>query len=253
MNNNFPNLFRQYSNVELLKIIQRPADYQTEAINAANEILAGRNVSEVEYREVELFYEVIDLKEQQRLEKFNAINNKFTDFLEPLLQPKTEIKRSKWLNVFLLFVALQFLWSIFKTIKRFINFFGCSYCLFDITYAADVLTLFYVPVVFYLLYKRKKWGWILLFADALISGLSAILGSFALYTYSQIMPVPRGEVSAIVWTIFANVALIIFLWREDIAAHFGLTEEEKKKLAIRILLVVAALFGGILVAFELMK
>ena len=249
MSNGFLNTFQQYSNVELLKIVKRPADYQPEAINAAAEILTSRNVSEQELNEVEFFYYNIDLKEQEKQEKLNAINDKVTDFLEPLLQPKTETNPGKWLNVFLLFIAIQYLWYIFKTVERFIDFYKNHY-LFDFTYAGDVLTLFYVPLVFYLLYKRKKWGWILLFADAAFSGSSLLSESWILFKYQDIH---HGNVSTFLWSVFAEVALVIFLWRPEIADWFGIDEKEKKKFVIRIAAVVAALFAGMFGALALMK
>ena len=53
MNLDFYQLYRNYSNTELLKIVKQPGDYQTSAVTAATQILNERQVTAEEIQLIE--------------------------------------------------------------------------------------------------------------------------------------------------------------------------------------------------------
>lgn len=243
MPNEFLNRFSNYSNVELLRIIKRPDDYQPDALKAAIEIIATRKVTDNDQKEVEEYYETIAQNDKKKREQFELLKKKANNLFEPILQPTSSITPSKWLNIFLLAVAAQFIWSFCMTIKSMISFYECIGCGFDITYLGSFLNLIYIPLVFYLFYKRNKWGWILLFGDNLFSVLSSLSQSYIFFKYQTIH---QGDTGDFIWTLIIKSVFVVFLWREDIASYFNILPTDKKKYAFRIAGALLVLVAGLI-------
>src|SRR6266487_3556660 len=99
MNFNFYDQYKNYSNIDLLKIVKQPDNYQAAAVEAATQILNERQVSETELQQVDKYFQDIDAKEQLKKDKINFYKEKTVDFLEPVLKPTTEVKPHKWINI----------------------------------------------------------------------------------------------------------------------------------------------------------
>jgi hypothetical protein len=235
--------FQKYSNIELLKIIKRPDDYNPEAFSVAKEIIASRTITDEDNREAEIYFREIELKERAKREKIESYNKKLEDFLEPVIKPGSSIKAGKWLNLFLTLVAVQYLWYLFKAIKHFIQFYQYESLGFDLVMFSDYIILLYVPLVFYLLYKRKRWGWILLFADNLVSAFFLLCILPFQFVHNDTV---RGNIASDLWTLFISIAFVAFLWREDIASYCGVDSMDKKKYAYRISILAVILSAGLL-------
>lgn len=229
MNFDFNQQFKDYSTVDLLKIVKRPGEYQPTAVAAAERLLQERQVTPHEQQLVEQYFQDIDRFLQVKKEKADALKTKATDFFEPLLQPSEKVQPSKWVNILLLIIGVQYAWTLFQTVKRLINFFECFTCSFDITLFAETLTLFYIPLIFIFLFKRHRWGWILLFADNLLSLLSRLSQSYLFFEYQDIH---GGDTLTFLLPILIKAAFVLFLWRSSIAGYFKITDAIKKKTAI---------------------
>jgi hypothetical protein len=159
--------------MELLKIIKQPADYLPAAIADATQILSERQVTAEEIQIVDQYFLDIDTATRAKKEEKDALKSKMADLFEPILRPSEELEPNKWVNLLLLVIAIQYAWSIFNIIRRLISFSRCFFCRVDtsivISFSADFLTLLYVPLIFFLVFKRRRWGWILLFADNIFS------------------------------------------------------------------------------------
>ena len=91
MDFNFQEQYKSYSNVELLKITERPGDYQQAAVVAAQQVLSEREVS-VEDREfAATHYAELERSQQVNKELVDLYKNKAKDLLEPVLQPKEDV------------------------------------------------------------------------------------------------------------------------------------------------------------------
>ena len=166
MNFNFHEQFKDYSNIDLLKIVRQPANYQVTAVTVAEEILNTRQVSAEEISVVDQYLLDIENSEKDKKEKINALKSKVTDFLEPVLEPSAKTEPIKWLNILLLLTGIYYAWTFYNAVRGLIRFLKCTFCEFDIAIIFGLLTAIYVPFMFYFLLKRRRWGWILLFADA---------------------------------------------------------------------------------------
>lgn len=240
MNFKFHDQYKDYSNIELLKIVRRPNDYQTAAVDAATLILKEREISQTDIQQIDTYFGELDTKAKLKTDKINSYKDKATDFLEPVLNPSADVKPAKWLNIFLVFIALDYLWTFYNSIKAFALFSNCYGCTFDITMALSLVSLVYVPVVFYLLYKRKRWGWILLFADNLFTFIARLSQSYLFFKFQEIH---RGDTSAFIISILIKAAFVFFLWRVTISDFFGVTHKTKKDTAIAAT-VIAVFFVG---------
>jgi hypothetical protein len=235
MDFNFYDQYKTLSNVDLLKIVKKSAGYQPAAVEAATLLLAEREVPQADIDEVEGYFQE---KAKSKTEKINAYKEKAADFLEPIAYPGPEIKAVKWLNIFLVVVGLNYLWTLYLTVRSFVRILGCRDCGFDYTHGLQGLYLLYIPVVFYLLIKQKRWGWILLFADNVIAFILGLRSSVTFFEYRFIH---HGDPVAFLLPIFLHGGLAFFLWRKDISAFFGVTDKEKKN-TIGVALLLALLF-----------
>ncbi len=229
MDFDFYQQYKDYTNIDLLKIVRQPESYQSAAVVAAEDILRGRQVSEEEILFVDQYFQDIANSEKDKKEKIDALKDKVTDFLEPLHRPNKNVEPGKWLNILLLVIAIQYAQVLFNTARRLISFFQCNNCSFDITIIAGVFTLMYVPFIFFLLFKRRRWGWILLFADNLFVLISGVSQSYIFFKYQSIH---QGVTISFIIPILIRIAFMTFLWRDSITVHFGVTDAIKKKTAL---------------------
>jgi hypothetical protein len=226
---NFPDQYKDYSNIELLKIVRQPNEYQTEAVEAATTILKEREISETDLKQVDTYFNEIEAKAKIKSDKLNSYKEKAADFLQPIIKPGPEVKPAKWLNILLLFIALEYAWTFYNSIKRFIYFSRCDGCTFDITMVLTLVTLMYVPVIFFLLFKKSRWGWILLFADNLFVLISRLFQSYLIIKY---LANNYGDTATFIFSILIKAAFVFFLWRLPISDFFGVTDNSKKDTAI---------------------
>lgn len=229
MDFDFHQQYKDYANIDLLKIVRQPANYQSAAVTAAEEIIRGRQVSAEEISMVDQYFLDIDNSGKVKQEKIDGMKNKVTDFLDPVLHPSENVEPNKWVNILLLVIGLQYAWTVFNTAGRVIRFFQCSNCHFDVIIILELLLLLYVPLIFFLLLKRRRWGWILLFADNLFTLLVGISQSYIFFRYQSIH---QGDTTSFLLPILIRAAFLPFLWRDSIANHFGVNHETKKNTAI---------------------
>lgn len=229
MNFDFHQQYKDYSNIDLLKIAKRPGDYQPAAVEAATQLLDQRQITPGEIQFVDQYLQDIENSIKNKKDKIDAFKNKATDFLQPVLRPNEEIEPNKWVNILILVIGIQYTWSLFETAKGLIRFLQCEYCRSDIFIYAEILTLLYVPIIFLLLFKRKRWGWILLFADNLFSIIERVSESYLFFKHQGIL---HEETTYFLFPILIRILFAFFLWRQAISDHFNVTSEIKRKTAI---------------------
>lgn len=224
----FLELYKDYTNVQLLKIVNRPEDYQPKAVETAKILLEIRNVLDSEIKEVENFYLNIKQNEINKQEKINFLKKKAIELVQPIILPNEEFKPRIWLKIFLIVLALQYVWLLYKSVSYFIV--QANYN-FDFFLFIQIIALLYYSLILYLLFRKKKWGWILLFSDNLIVLLSS-LGR--IYHYVKYQNYYEESFIEIIIPILLRAAFLLFLFRKDISAYFKVT----RKLKINTLLIV---------------
>jgi hypothetical protein len=157
MSFDFHTTYNSMSNVELLKILLQKELYQAAAIEAAEKILASRNVSEEEKAMAE--NDVLGKKAevQRRAYKKEVIRNDADRFIRNILFPE---KRTPAYFIRFFSVVYFILWliSLVQDFRQYVFYWNYSVgmALFDaITRAAMLLMLFW-------LYRLNKKGWFLL-------------------------------------------------------------------------------------------
>ena len=259
MNFDFFDKYKDYSNIDLLKIVRRPSEYQVAAVDAATQILSEREVTQSDIDQVDIHFDEIDTETKRKTDKINSYKEKTADFFQPVLKPTSEVKPEKWLNILLLVIGLQYLWTLYINVSdllRFVKFvidcksygfdnstetvsyWTCFSNRFDPLVFFQIVTLIYVPIIFYLLFKRKRWGWILLFADTLFGLISLISQSYIFFKYQQYH---QGDTVSFFTQIIIKGLFVFFLWRNNISNFFNVTMEIKRKTAI-VTMIVTVLF-----------
>ena len=177
--NQFTELYKTFSDSDLLKIIRSPDDYQADAVVAAEHEINERQLSDVTVEEANA---EIDVELQEKLrqsEKRKAVENKvkgfaksFTDTVNPLDQSiPTTAKQIK-----LIVIVFGFI-SVFRFIKGFdmleFMFFADS-AEWDFYMVLYFVPLLLLPTATTMFWFRKKAGWVLLTAFLIYSAIQSL-------------------------------------------------------------------------------
>lgn len=225
MNFNFYELYKDYSTPELLRVLQRPGDYQATAVEVVKDILRERNHS---IEELGQFNQEVEAGGKTRTEKGNRFQEIAAFLAKPVLQSRQGVTPNKWLNVLLVLLVLQLIWSSYNGIEALSVYLQCLHCPTSITIWLMMLSPVFTGVVLFLLLKQRPLGWILFFGVYLFLCVIWLnqLNSFIRYYYQgglNILPL---------LPIIIKVLLLVFLWRKDVAGIFNVTKQTKKRTAL---------------------
>jgi len=229
MSFDFYHEYKTYSNIDLLKIVKRPKDYQTEALSAARAILIERDVTREEIHEVEEYYKNMEFPAKVKKEKIEAINSQVKDFFEPVLQPSEKVDTAKWINLLLLAIAIEYIFIVMSAWKQ-LKWYGRFDV--DIEYLMLTLVIFplvYIPIEFYLILKRKQWGWIMLFGENMFALITRIVLSI---TYVHYQNLRGGFDTSFFLPVVIRAIFLIFLWRQSVCDHFTISNRIRNRTAI---------------------
>lgn len=230
---NFLENYQSYSNIDLLKIVKRPNKYQPEAVAAAETILETRSVTEEELNIVAAYYTELDSQEKKSNEKIQQVINQTNDFLKPILQPSEKVNSTKWLNIIIFIVTLQYIREYIKVLAELKYMFTVNNYNWDSYSYFIIILLVYIPIVIYLLWKRKKWGWILLFSTTIFSVISQVIRIMLYAKYNDMFTFDPFEV---IIPVSINIALIYVLYKNNIAQAFQVNQKSKKEIAIIVII-----------------
>lgn len=228
MDFNFLETYKDYSTAELLKIVQHPDDYQPAAVDAATQLLSKRQISEADVQQADEYVQIKEQEAKKRAEKSNDYKAKTGELFEPFTNPEKELP-ARWIHYLLALIVLQYLWVLYTAFKHFVEFFNCSYCELNFYSVILIVSLVYIPVVFYLIYKKRKSGWIVLFAINLF-GLIMLLIPFVNIIYR--FAISTGTLITIVGPLLIKAAVTAFLWRKAVVRYFNVTEEARNRTAL---------------------
>ena len=175
----FSDYYKTLSNTDILEILDAPANYEPQAVEAAQQELNSRQLTEEEILEAGaplLVKRLTRIKQQEKIkaieEKVKSAGNLFADTMNPVV---TETPTStKLLRIITVVNALYFLYGLVKE-YRFIP--GIiSDMLHFYPFAALLLLLMVLePIALYLLWKRKSIGWSLFTIYLTFAAISSIL------------------------------------------------------------------------------
>ena len=175
----FDEKFKTYSNTDLLRVIENPNDYQSQAVETAKTIFSDRQLSEMEIKiardELEFERQEKLSKEQQKRAVENKVKNvgkSIFDHINPI-QKETPTSEKTIRIISILFGGL-FLFHLYKEFGMLRFMFTDSYAEWDFSMVLYFLPLIVIPTATILFYMRKKIGWLLLTIFLAYSAVSAI-------------------------------------------------------------------------------
>jgi hypothetical protein len=170
----FKEKYKAYTNLQLLYILNNSDDYQPKAVEAAKEIISGRQLNPEEL--AQLNNELETEKQAHRAATENSPLNRAINagrsasqlFIGTPETAATASERRLWI-IALLPVSIIFTWQLLSNFDLLLFMFSensVSWDFFDILFIHWLITY---PLTLYLLFKKKNWGWKL--AVFLLSGL----------------------------------------------------------------------------------
>jgi len=237
---NFYDQFGNYSTADLLRIIKEPEQYQLEAVTAAERILQERSISPADIAETDRYIQKVEAEKTARLKKLNFYKGKVAEIVEPILIPGTPLPPSRWFRLFIIAFGGIYVWTFYKFIKAQVHFLQCEGCRGDIFVWANLINISYLSIVFFLLLKKRRWGWILLVAGTASAIPTGIFQLYELYRFREIV---RFDSYTIISAMIVPIAFLFFLWREPIAGFFGV-DVKTKRLTTLIGAILGILYAG---------
>ncbi|MFN8713195.1 MAG: hypothetical protein ACK5Z2_10125 [Bacteroidota bacterium] len=181
----FKEKYKAYTNLQLLYILNNSDDYQPEAVEAAKEIISGRQLSP---DEIAMLKEELETEaEANRAASENSPLNRAINAGRSASQlfvgtPETAANASErrlWI-IALLPVSIIFIITFFFDSSLLLFLFSedsGSWEFYDILFIHWLITY---PLTFYLLFKKKNWGWklaVFLLSGSVSGNIGAIIFS----------------------------------------------------------------------------
>lgn len=254
MNFDYKTLYQNYKNEDLLLIVNKPEQYQAEAVSAAKDILKTRDVSREEEANIErvIYNEESNrkIKEDSKNALKTFIKSKLEYLVNPIKHPNKKISTLYWVVIFVIIQAVYYIIDLPSTIQglysNISNFsFGDSYSVFNIT--LNLVIILYSPYLWYLLLSRKKLGWILLTTATIQSAFSIPRTTYNLYLYSQLTEEEFSFTNNII-SACITILLLFFLLKKDSYTFFSITKPVRNKAVLytSIIFILISLFSFML-------
>jgi hypothetical protein len=219
MDSNFYEDFKTNSNEELISVIRQIGAHQPEAIAAAYKHLNERQVSDSEIFGLPAASTSADTA--------GANEDGQEDLLVPYLQETTVKSSNKWINIILSVIASQFFYQTIYTGWYFYkNNLNLS-LLFNYSY---IVPFFFVPILFLLVFKRKKWGWNILFAIHIIN-IIVTIGLHGRGLISGLIDDLSTLIGPVV-VLAVSTFMVSVLWKEEVARDFVVSKAKKQQAAM---------------------
>lgn len=166
--NQFSERYKGLNNANLIKIIEKQADYQLEAVEAARQELDSRKLSEAEMNAAKDELAELDLekasqsKTQNELEeKLRSLKASALDTFNPIQEsiPTTADKKIKLISIF---YGLILLYEWYKDSDLISLILSQDFSLWDWSTIFYAIPFFFLPLAIILFYLKKKIGWIMM-------------------------------------------------------------------------------------------
>jgi len=234
MDFDFPALYENYSNIELLRILLHPDQYQQEAVQAAGHILTSRDVTDDERRAAG--YVIPDPVSEEKYPMTNAYHQDITTDILEAFNPEGQKTVTIFKTVFVL-LCLYYLYVCYSRGSfvilslKYGDFSGI-----DILYG--FIYLFLIPFAMIKLYKRKKAGWFIIIGENLLSFLPGvyyvIINRHLYFARSVIFMI------AFLAGFLIKPAIIAFLWQKKNTEYLAVSKQDQRNAVL--------VYAGLLVA-----
>ncbi len=221
---NFYDQFSHYSTSDLLEIVQQPDKYQAEAVSAAELLLKERVVSNSERADAQQHLAATQTQEQHRSELAGARMQKIAEFVNPTLNPGKALSPRRLFFLLLIVYGVSYCFFLYGFIKGQVHLLRCEGCRADLGTGINFLQLAYETITFFLLVRKKRWGWILLFVLHVVSVLPLLYELYLWHRNVGYLPVLQNReiTPAMILYIIYPIVIAAFLWRPVMTRVFGI-------------------------------
>jgi len=153
--NQFSDHMFKLSNSELLKVLESRADYQPEAIIAAEIELKNRDLTNKDLTEARI-------ENNQQKERVEKKNEKFDEFKGEVINSLDPLSRNTFRKRIVLLSGFFIVAFIFNLIDNIDLFKNLTTRIFDFTILEPISVLILLPLGGLFIWKEKKLGWIIL-------------------------------------------------------------------------------------------
>lgn len=135
------------------------------------------------------------------------------DWAEPLGRPSAELQPYKWYRIFLVVYGFWYARDLYQVVRYFIV--TRSILFEEFIFVGTALA--FDTLLFVLIIKKRKWGWILL----VVEHTYMIFINLTLYVEMQHFNLLHVNAMPNLYTAFFHLAIVAFLWRRTMAEFFG--------------------------------
>lgn len=219
----FYDRYRQYSTVDLIKILREKDSYQPGAVLAAEQLLQEREVTSVDEEEADQYIREKELKRMAATARVDSYKAAVADWVEPLARPSAELQPYKWYRIFLVVYGFWYARDIYQVVRYLIVSRRMGLDLEDFVFVGATMTLDTFFLV--LIIQKRKWGWILL----LVEHTYMIFIDLILFVELLQIKMIHINVARNLSGALFNLAMVAFLWRRPMAEFFGVVPVVKKR------------------------
>ena len=217
---NFHEEYRNYNTIDLLKITIAPEQYMPEAVQAAEDILASRNVTPQERDAAEQFFAAQNV--QKALKEVNRIEakEKVLSVLDPLLGDNAA-QTGLQVRLLLIFAgvvyAYRVLTPVYLVLKGLLVYqLGLGTRQYILLLSASFLTVIYI-----LMLIRRKAGWIIMAVWEILQWYTSASLMVAYLQNSDTVTYGLAVTSG--WNLLWSSILLFGLWQAPIAEYYDAT------------------------------
>jgi len=205
---NFSERYKKLPNSELLDILNKSADYQSMAVEAAKLELNNRKLTNDELIEAE--EELID-KQKIRLNKIDKIAYKIVDTLNPI--QKGSYSPEKIIRLISILLAGISTVSIYEELST-LKYLPTDHLeRWDLIFIENISHLLILPIIIFMFWKRKKFGWILVSLFFIFSAFIAFGEMIIIYTnQSSYIDLTLGKTRSLTSAFLLLITFVFAQW-----------------------------------------
>jgi hypothetical protein len=229
--NQFSPRYKKLSDADLLKIIDTPADYQHEAIEAANDELIARQLTSEELAAAREANEALRQEQLLKSAKTKVWENRaqdiahtITDTLNPIQSEKPSAPKAiLWISILMVLLTLYQLYSQFGLLKYMFTYGGAKWNFSMIMYFFRPLIV--APIAAILFALREKYGWVLLSGYFMYLAINTIALLYFAFQPGDLINIflPSTPISSLIgWAIF-NAGCLYFMFKKDVREIYNIS------------------------------
>jgi len=230
MSFDFYQQYNKLSNQDLLKIVRLPERYVPEAVAIATDILTQREISADELMSVESYLEKVAQSEDEEIRQEESDQLRIKEFIVSMVFPGRIDRLQLFLNILVVLLMVHLGWLIYINIELKTIYRECVDCLSNEIDWQPVCKWTYYAVVIYLLFFRRKYGWILLMAGCLYMLVDSVLSEFFVWVLNARYYYHPAILN--IYTCVATIACISFISRKQVTEMFKISSQLKRKTMI---------------------